>query len=141
MRKVLILFAVVSVVSIGIGYYMYTMPPQNLTNVKPEAVVSAEELMSLYEDDEDAANKAYLGKVIEVRGKITETKMNGDGTKQIMLESSSMMGGISCNLDVEDAQKIYSALQVGQIVDIKGKCTGYLMDVVLERCVVANIIE
>ncbi len=141
MRKILILFAVVSVVSLGVGYYVFNMPPTNLSKVKPEATLSAEELMSSFEEDEESSNDAYLGKVIEVTGRISSVVINDDGSAQLMLETQSMMGGISCNFNIEDISEYKTVLRKGQNAVIKGKCSGYLMDVILERCVVVNLIE
>jgi putative nucleic acid binding protein len=141
MRKVLILLVVVSVVSLGIGYYMYNMPPKNLSNVKPEAIVSAVDLMSLFEENEQSANEAYLGKVIEVNGKISDVRINSDGSAQIVLETSSLMGGISCSIETEDVEILNANPVSGQNAVIKGECTGYLADVILKRCVVVNLIE
>lgn len=141
MRKLMFLVVVVSIVSLGIGYYMYQMPPKNLSKIKPEKTVSADALMASFEENEDSANKAFLGKIIEVSGMVSGVVLNEDGSTQIMLESQSLMGGISCNFEREDAAKLRSDLESGHNVLIKGKCTGFLMDVVLERCVFVKYIE
>ena len=136
MRKALYLFIVVSVVSVGVGYYMFNMPPKNLSKVKSEVSLSAHELMSSFEEDEQSANTAYLGKVIEVRGIVSNVAFNEDGSAQLILETQSMMGGISCNFSIEDAARYTEVMREGQNTLVKGMCTGYLMDVVLERCVI-----
>jgi len=141
MRKLLYLLVVVSVVSLATGYYLYQMPPKNLSRVKTEVTVSADELMSSFEDNEDAANKVYLGKVVEVTGKITDVEIKDDGSAQLILASQSMMGGISCNFSAEDISEFAGVVRKGQNATIKGKCSGYLMDVILERCVVIKLIE
>jgi len=141
MRKVLILFGIVSVASLGIGYYMYNMPPKHLSKVKSEVAISADKLMLAFEENEQSANEAYLGKVIEVSGMISSVVLNNDGSAQLILESQSMMGGISCNFSIKDASQVTTILQMGQNAVVKGKCTGYLMDVVLERCIVVELIE
>ena len=141
MRKLLVLFAVVSVVSLGIGYYFYNMPPKNLSKIKPDVALSSDMLLSSFEEDEESANEAYLGKVIEVSGKISDVAINDDGSGQLMLESQSLMGGVSCNFNVEDISDYKTVLRTGQNAVIKGKCSGYLMDVILERCVVVKLIE
>ena len=141
MKKLLLLLVIAGVVSLSVGYYLYNMPAKNLTKVQPDVRVSSNTLMAAFEDDEDQANGVYLGKVIEVNGKISSVDVNDDGSAQIMLESESMMGGISCNFEAVDIENFVPKLKVGQIAVFKGNCTGYLMDVVLERCVVVNINE
>lgn len=141
MRKVLILLVLVGFVSLGVGYYMYNMPPKNLTNVKAEATVTSVALMSSFEEDEESANASFLGKVIEVSGLISELKFYENGSAQVNLESQNVMGGISCNFESHDAAKLDGDLRAGQQLKIKGMCTGFLMDVVLERCVLVELIE
>jgi hypothetical protein len=141
MRKILLLLVVVGVVSLGVGYYMFNMPPKNLSKINPDVTVSANELMSAFEDNEQAANEVYLGRIVEVSGKISNFTMNDDGSAQLILETPSLMGGISCNFNIEDISGYKTVLRDGEDAVIKGKCSGYLMDVVLERCVVINLMD
>ncbi len=141
MRKILLLFATVSIVSLGIGYYMYNMPAKNLSKVKPDVIISADELMSLFEENEETANGSFLGKVIEVSGKVSDVTISDDGSMEIILESQSLMGGVSCSFEAEDAMAYLSMLERVQNAVIKGECTGYLADVILKRCVVVKLIE
>ncbi len=139
MRKAILLFLVVAIVSIGIGFYMYQMPVKSLANAKPDVSIDANDLMDKYEENEEQANKAYLGKVIEVKGVVVEVETSDDGTAQILLKSNSMMGRISCSLEARDVDASHSIPAVGNTATIKGKCSGYLMDVVLERCIVVDV--
>ncbi|MBK7964600.1 MAG: hypothetical protein IPK10_04400 [Bacteroidetes bacterium] len=116
-----------------LGYYMYNMPVESLENVKPIANLSADSIFQLYEQDEIKANELYLDKVISVTGKIQSVLSDTSGLS-VNLQTSSGLFGVTCKLDAEHLD--VSQFTEGQMVQVKGLCTGYLMDVVLIRCVV-----
>jgi hypothetical protein len=116
-----------------IGYYMYNKPVDSLENVKPVATLSADSIFQLYEQDEAKTNELYLDRVINVTGKIQSVLSDTSGLS-INLQTSSGLFGVSCKMDpgYSDATQFTE----GQVVKVKGLCSGYLMDVVLIRCVV-----
>ncbi len=128
--KILALLLVVGVVAGGfIGYKMYNKPHRNVeaaSSVKIEAV----QLVTEYETNEAEANKKYLDKVLNVSGKVTEISKNQDGNHVVTLVGSDM-GTVICT--VED--KAAAPPAAGDVVTVKGICTGYLTDVVLARAV------
>ena len=132
MKKILGIIALLGILAAGVGYYMYNKPTESLADVKPAFTASADALFTEYESDETTANKKYLDKTIEVTGKVMSVNADTSGLA-ITLETSSGMFGVICKL--EDKHVEESAYQAGQKVKMKGQCTGYLMDVVLVRCV------
>ena len=90
-------------------------------------------LFAEFESNEASANEKYLGKVVEVSGTIQEVNMD-DGNKKIILEGDGMMFGVICNLD-ELTNSHRTDFKAGENVTLKCKCTGILMDVVLDRCI------
>jgi hypothetical protein len=132
MKKLLGIIAILGLVAAGLGYYYYNKPTESLADAKPVFTVSADTLFAEFESDESTANKKYLDKTIEVTGKVMSVNADTSGLA-ITLETTSGMFGVICKL--EDKQVEESAYQAGQRVKMKGQCTGYLMDVVLVRCV------
>lgn len=111
----------------GVAYYMYTKPVASLENKKPDVEVSAAKLITDYEADEKTANDSYLGKVVEVSGKVAAVTVE-EGKTKVQLETGNPMSMIICEL--EDGGEAGS-VKVGDEVKIKGMCSGYLSDVIL----------
>lgn len=116
-----------------IGYYLYNKPMDSLEHVKPVATLSADSIFRLYEQDENKANELYLDKVIVVRGKIQSVLTDTSGML-LSLQTSSGLFGVTCKMEAATAD--ISRFKNGQVVQVKGLCSGYLMDVVLVRCIV-----
>ena len=127
----LILLSIASV----LGYYLYNKPIDSLENVKPSAVLSADSIFQLYEQNEVKSNELYLNKVISVSGKIQNVLSDTSGVA-ITLQTSSGLFGVTCKMDQTDLD--ISQYSEGQTVKVKGLCTGYLMDVILIRCVMES---
>ncbi len=127
MRKLVIPVLVLGIIGAGIGFYMYNKPVASLENKKPDVEVSAAKLISDYEADEKAANETYLGKVVEVAGKVAAIAVE-EGKTKVQIETGNPMSMIICEL--EDGSEA-GALKDGDEVKIKGMCSGYLSDVIL----------
>jgi hypothetical protein len=137
MRKLILAILAVGVVSFGIGIYFWTKPVADLESATADVSVTAAKLMNDFENDEKGANETYLDKVVEVSGTVSEVKASETGAT-VVLETESMMGGVTCGfkegvISIEDLSQ-----KVGSTIKVKGQCTGYLMDVILERCVLVN---
>ena len=74
MKKIIIPVLLVGLVAAGIGYYMYNKPVESLEKKKADVSVTASQIIADYEADEKAANDKYLGKVVEVSGKVSTMK-------------------------------------------------------------------
>ncbi|MDN3655203.1 hypothetical protein QWZ08_06195 [Ferruginibacter paludis] len=132
--KKIFLFAVpaIIIISAAIGWYQYNKPQQDVASLSAQAV-TAENLFKDYSSNEPAANKTYLNKALEVSGKVLEVKQTQQAQQQVILDSGDPMFGIACTLD-QPAQN----LKPGDLVTIKGICTGYLNDVVLIKSLLLN---
>lgn len=131
-KRILIVLLTVPVLAAGVGYYMYNKPTESLKNMKVQVSMTSDALFTAFEQDETAANKAYLDKVVEVKGKIQSLNSDTSGVS-VSLNTTSGMFGVICKF--ENKETDINQYQVGQEVKLKGICTGYLMDVVLVRCV------
>jgi predicted extracellular nuclease len=127
MKKILLLVLALGIVGAGIGYYMYNKPVASLERKKADVEVTADQLIMAYETDEKAADAAYLGKVVQVKGKVSAVAQE-DGTTKIQLETSNPISLIIC--EMEESNTI-TEVKSGDEVTIKGMCSGYLSDVIL----------
>lgn len=133
MKKFLLVLLVLAVGVSCIGYYMWNKPHANVSDAEPEFKVGSQELIKAFETNEQEANAKYVGKLIEVRGKIGQVDQTEDGSVNILLASENPMSTVMCQLDAVEKQE-HGTLSVGQAITLKGLCSGYTADVVLDRC-------
>jgi hypothetical protein len=137
-KKILLLIALVILLSGGwYAYREYHRKPADLTSLKPVDKMDALKLAALYETDESKANTLYLGKAIDVSGTITDIQNQQDTMINILLGDSDAMHKVSCMMNMNYAAELKN-YKPGDAVTIRGICTGYLMDVELNRCVIIN---
>lgn len=131
MRKRVIFFiGIVLLCTAAWGLFLFNKPHRDVGNVKSDITMPADELYQQYNKNEAAANTRFLNKIITVTGivdEVSETK----NSSVILLKSKDEPGGVSCNLFAHT--KV--AVQRGKTLTIKGRCTGFLMDVALTDCV------
>ena len=137
MLKKIGLFALIGVVVAGIiGYKMWFK--EHATIGEPQFKVTASELLEAFKADEAAAQKKFVGTtekpiVTAVSGKITLVKQDTTGIL-LMLEAGDIMSGVSCTLDKFSPQS-RTDFKEGETVVVKGLVSGYLTDVVVDRCI------
>jgi len=113
------------------GLYLYNKPHKSVEAEDAVATINATDLYKQYQDDEKKADQIYLGKVIKVTGILSGISHNGNN--EIWMLSASSQGGINCQMFSENNRS--AELKTGDKISIKGKCTGFLMDVNLTDCV------
>lgn len=132
-KKILILVLLAGLIAGGFGIYHYYKPVGSLENTVPDFSTDA---VSLYNDflmDEDAANKKYLGKVIEITGEVRNSAVADSGKYIVSIEAGDDMAGVSCEVNAEKNPSA-KLLKAGDGIKAKGVCSGKLMDVVLINC-------
>ena len=136
-RKYLLAALVVLLLAGWYAYREYNRRPADLTSLKPVDKMDALKLAALYETDESKANTLYLGKAIDVSGTIADIQNQQDTMINILLGDSDAMHKVSCMMNMNYAAE-FKNYKPGDAVTIRGICTGYLMDVELNRCVIIN---
>ena len=114
------------------AYHVVLRPHQSTAGETADFSISADSLYQQYRANEHSADQKYLNKVIEVTGKLAEIQHSG--TSEIwILSPHAGGGGINCQLFA--GTKIDPEPKSGEAVTLKGRCTGFLMDVNLADCV------
>ena len=132
-RRNLLGLAAIILACFGYGFYMYKKKPADIRKEPALYQLSAASLVAEFNKDESAANSKYLDKVIAVKGKIADIKTDSAGQATVFLDSGDLMAAVTCSF-YQDETPAAKALRQGNEVTIKGKCTGKLMDVVLNKC-------
>ena len=115
------------------GYYKYNRPHQGVESNKAAYQISASQLYKDFASDEESANKKYLDKVISVKGHVISIQHSGY-QNIIQLNGEGNSGGISC-LFSNTNQNVESDIKENDEITVKGKCSGFLMDVNLVDCI------
>lgn len=133
MKRILYSVLALIIVGAGVGYYMWNKPHENMQTAKVDLAVDAVTLFNEFNTDETTATAKYLGKVVDVTGKVKETTKTEDGTVKVSLDSGSDFG-VFCELDPLSKHP-RTDFPAGETVTMKGVCTGFSFDVQLTRCV------
>ena len=136
MKKISIYILIIGLLGIFIGYKMYHKPHINVAEKPVDISITANTLLVDFSSDETKANAKYLDKIIAVKGMVTNIEFNGEKAA-ISLQTEDDFGSVVCYL-VKDEFKKSAEIKEGQEVILKGICTGFLMDVILVKCVVMN---
>lgn len=135
MKKVIVgILGGVSVVVL-IGLYMYNKPHKNMSKVTPDYVLTTQELSINFGSDEKSANELYLGKIIEVRGEVLSDRISSSNQRIIMLKGDEFIN-VQCSFP--NQYNIEKPLENGEAISIKGACTGMLLDVIMNDCVIVK---
>jgi hypothetical protein len=118
------------------GYRLYTKPHASAEGETPAFSLSADTLFAQYQKDEQGADKKYLGKVLEVKGKLGDIQHNGHSEIWILSAQpgGTSGGGVNCQLYTGEGITAVHPKQGDEVV-LKGRCTGFLLDVNLADCV------
>ena len=114
-----------------IAYRIYNKPHRSAAT-ETAVVLTAMQLAAEYEKDEAGANKKYLGNAVQVSGTVSEVSVNQQNKPVIALMGTGM-SGVQCTL-----QDNPHDIKKGDAVTIKGFCTGYLTDVIMDRCIIGR---
>lgn len=118
----------------GAYYFLTPTPVINIQKAATDLSINASSIYASYFDDETAANSQFAGKVVEVSGALLSVDQLEEGGYQIALDADNPLGKIVCTMQVvtPDLQQ----LKIGETITVKGVCTGYLFDVVIDHAMV-----
>lgn len=118
--------------------YMYNLQDKDLQKVKPDFIMTASELQKAFETDESTAGAKYINRIIEVSGEVISVNPGENQTEIITLKTENPLSGVSCTLQADSGT---SELATGDQVLLRGQCSGYLMDVIMNNCTVISNAE
>jgi uncharacterized protein YpmB len=99
---------------------------------KAEISMQASDLVMEFTTNEESANSKYLNKIIEIKGIVNSVEVKGQEIT-IYLRKEKDLSGVLCSFDKSAIDP--AVIKKGEEVSIKGLCSGYLMDVVFNKCV------
>lgn len=135
--KLIVPLAIIMLGGVVALSYVFRGTEDSVKNETATFKVSADDLYTAFDENESLANGAYLGKVIEVTGEVSDIEKTTSGQVVLILSCSSPMGGIRCSFESRQ-EHILQIITQGTRHTIKGKCAGKLMEVVLDNCYLTN---
>ena len=73
----------------------------------------------------------YINKILEVTGKIASVKPAENNVVSISLVTDSDLSSVICTFPAVSDPSIF---RVGDEITMRGECSGFLMDVLLNNC-------
>lgn len=131
-KFILIVILLTGLAGIITGIYFYNLRNKNLLKEKPDYTITAEELQKAFESDENASTSKFVNKIVEVTGVISSIEKGENDAFNVALKTGSSMSSVICTFPGDSG---ISGLAPGQTVTLRGECSGFLLDVLLNNCV------
>lgn len=134
MKKIFYLIVFVIVVASGVYYYTFIYSKMHHRNAQTESsiLISADSLTAAYQANEQTANQKFLNKAVEVTGSIISINKDQANHITILIGKADAFSNVSVTLI--STQPIQQ--KVGDMITVKGVCTGNLSDVVINEGVI-----
>ena len=113
--------------------YMYNLKHTDMAKARPDFVITASLLQKAFEDNETEASTRYINKILEVTGTIASVKPAGNSVLSISFVTESDHSSVICTFP---AVADISEFRAGDKIKLRGECSGFLMDVLLNNCVI-----
>ena len=107
--------------------------PKITIYTKPNVTVSARKLYKEYNDNEIAADEKYKGQIIQVTGIIRDIGNDIMDNAYVTLIGDQYFGDIQCYFD---KKSIVAGLSKGKKITVVGNCSGLMMNVHVNNCIV-----
>ena len=134
LRKIIVVILIIGLIGGAYGLYLFNKETPSLHDVEHDFKIHAVDLFSDFDNDESVANQKFNGKVLLLSGTVVDINTKDQGS-YITLEAGSDFGAVSCKLD---STVSVAKVVPGEEVELKCQCTGYLMDVMLNRCIIVK---
>lgn len=130
----IILFAIVFGLAFAWKEYNRTQAStENFDAIIPE---SAEYVIEEFIKNEQAAGAKYNNKAIIFKGTVKSIELN-DSVQTVIIGNNLQESGVICEFEQKESIDL-KKLKVGDSVRVKGICTGFLMDIILVRCILVK---
>lgn len=121
-----------------IGYIVILKWPKASVSSKAiDVKIEAADIYQAFQADEQAAERQYLGKVVQVTGIIDEQYADEDGAPVVILRGAGGDPVGVVTLEPSEASKL-GKYSEGQEIVIKTQCSGMLMEVTFNKGIIVE---
>lgn len=143
MNKKIIIIVILSILAIGggVAYYLWNKPKDNAADVKPNYVLTAEELAAAFIADENTANGKYVKDSVafEMTG-IVDTVYTNDGGEDILVFQTKTEAKVACSFNAGQDSGNPHQYKKGDVAKLKGYCGGIdmFLEVQMRACAIVK---
>jgi hypothetical protein len=129
------LFVVLFIALSGIlvGLIMFNKKHPDTAKARPDFIITAVALQKEFDNNEAAASARYINKILEVNGTIASVTPADSSHLNIALKTRSDMSSIICTFPAISGSPGFKS---GDEITLRGECSGFLMDVLLNNCAI-----
>jgi hypothetical protein len=135
LKITIIVIVLIGLAGAGTGFYLFNKKHQDLLKTRPDFIVTSIDLQKEFETDESVATARYENKIIEVCGIVGSVKSGEEGILSVSLNTGSDFSAVICTFPSTTDPGTFTK---GSQVAIRGECSGFLMDVLLNNCVIVK---
>jgi hypothetical protein len=135
LKTAIIAIVLIGLAGAGTGFYFFNKKHQDLLKIRPDFIISSIDLQKEFETDESAATARYGNKIIEVSGIIGSVKSGEEEILSVSLNTDSGFSSVICTFPSKADTSMFTK---GSRITIRGECSGFLMDVLLNNCVLVK---
>jgi hypothetical protein len=110
---------------------MFNKKHTDTSKAKPDFVITATSLQKEFENDETTASARYINKILEVSGTIASIAQADSSNLNISLKTGNEMSAVICTFHNRADNPKFNP---GDELTLRGECSGFLMDVLLNNC-------
>ena len=133
LKRIIFLLLVLVSAGLGFGWYLYNKRPLDIREQHAQMEITAGDLLRSFQQDEVAATRKYVDKVLIVSGKVSNIQFNSMGLPTVFLGAGDSLASVACSFYGSEFDNV-KEIRPGTFIRVKGNCTGILMDVVLNKC-------
>ena len=134
-RYILIFLILAFITGVAVWKYTFKESESNVASHRTEVTIDAPRLLQAFETNEDSANMKYRDKIILVSGTVGSVTKDSLGYS-VYLKENDAISGIVCSFDKSSFDSV--RVKPGAQINVKGICMGYLMDVQMNKCYIAE---
>ena len=137
MKNIKSLLSIFLFIIIGFGsldeFENLDQSPKVTSDSNPSITISASKLYREYNENEIAADEKYKGKIIEVTGVIRDIGNDIMDNAYITLVGNEYFGDIQCYFN---EKSVVAKLSKGKRITVIGSCSGLMINVQINNCIV-----
>lgn len=134
MRKENMLKALIILLNVALVIFEFGCAGQSVEQQMVDHHLQATQLYQDFNQDEAASNQKYVGKILEVIGTVNRVAPDGDEKVLLVLDTNAD-GEVHCQLNAS-AHTDLTKIPIGETIKVKGTCSGFLLDVMLDDCII-----
>lgn len=130
LKALLILLVIIAIAFL----IFFNLPKSNIKKKDAAFTMNTQMIYNAFNNNEAVANKKYLGKVLEIEGKIIDKSIDRRKAGVIRL-SKSNKSEVMVSLTTDQTSKLNN-YNVGDMIKVKAKCNGFIQEVVFDKGII-----